>query len=69
MKSGMMPEKILACFTWPAITASEMPADFRILMQRPSWPSDTQWKSALASRAAGSRSGNASSLIATTVTS
>ena len=42
VKSGMMPEKIFTCLTWPAITACEMPAAFRILMHLPSWPSDTQ---------------------------
>ena len=65
----MMPEKILTCLTCPAITAWVTPAAFRILMHVPSWPSETQWRSAPASRAAASSSGNASSLMATTVTS
>ena len=69
VRSGTMPEKILACLTCPAITACGTPAAFRILIHLPEWPSDTQWRSARASRAARSSSGNASSFTATTVTS
>ncbi len=36
--SGMMPEKILACFTWPAITACVTPAAFSTLMHCPELP-------------------------------
>ena len=39
--SGMMFEKIFACFTWPAITACVMPAAFSTLMHCPSCPSET----------------------------
>jgi hypothetical protein len=42
VRSGMMPEKIFTCFTWPAITARDTPAALRILMHFPSCPSDTQ---------------------------
>ncbi len=69
VRSGMMPEKILTCLTCPAITARVTPAPFRILMHLPRCPSETQWRSAPASRAAASSSGKASSLTATTVTS
>ena len=48
-----MPEKILTCLTCPAITACATPAAFRILMHLPRWPSETQCRSAPASRAAG----------------
>ena len=43
--SGTMSEKILACFTCPAITASVTPACFSTLMQVPSCPSEIQWMS------------------------
>ena len=69
VKSGMMPEKILTWRTWPAMTAWDTPADLSSLMHLPSWPSDTQCSAAPAFRAASSRSGKASSLMATTVTS
>ena len=46
VRSGTMPEKILTCLTWPAITAWDTPAALRILMHLPSCPSDTQWNSA-----------------------
>ena len=38
--SGMMLEKIFACFTCPAITACVMPAPFSTLMHCPSCPSE-----------------------------
>ena len=41
-RSGMTPEKILTCLTWPAITAWVTPAARINSMARPSWPSDTQ---------------------------
>ena len=42
VKSGTIPEKMLTCFTWPAMTAWETPAALRILMHFPRCPSDTQ---------------------------
>src|SRR5712692_6688272 len=70
VRSGTMSANSFACFTCPAITASVTPASFSRVMHFPSWPSDTQWRAARGARAAASaRSGSASSLMATTVTS
>ena len=41
-QSGRMDEKILACFTCPAIITSVMPSSFRISINRESWPSEIQ---------------------------
>ena len=65
-----MSANSFVCFTWPAITAWVTPASFSTLMHLPSCPSETQCRSAAGGRAAASaRSGNASSLMAMTVTS
>ena len=63
-RSGTMPAKICLCFTCPAMTATLTPPALRASMQRPSWPSDTQWISSTAEASAGS----VSSLMATATT-
>ena len=68
--SGTISANSLTCLTCPAITAWVTPAAFSRLMHLPSCPSETQCSAAAGGRAASSaRSGNASSLIAMTVTS
>ena len=70
VRSGTMPEKMRVCLTWPAIRARVTFARLRMSMHRPSWPSETQWKSATGpAAAAASIAGLASSRIATIVTS
>ena len=51
VRSGTMSAKSLVCLTCPAITAWVTPASFRRLMHLPSWPSDTQCRSAAGGRA------------------
>ena len=60
IQSGLIEEKIFACFTWPAIMIWVMPSSLQISISRPNWPSETQWQRA----ATASTSGEASSLMA-----
>src|ERR1035438_9975123 len=41
-QSGRIDEKILACFTWPAITTSVMPSSLRMSISLLSCPSESQ---------------------------
>ncbi len=64
-QSGRIEEKMLACFTWPAIITSRTPSAFRISISRPNCPREIQWQRG----ASVSISDEASSLMPTATTS
>ena len=64
-QSGRIEEKMLACFTCPAIMTSVMRSSLQISISRLSWPSEIQWQRA----ASFSISGEASSRMPIATTS
>ena len=64
-RSGRIDEKMLACFTCPAIMIWVIPSVFRILISFPNSPIEIQWQR----NASVSTSGAASPCRATTTTS